>query len=430
MRQARGEARFINLYGPTEATVDATWAALDSSREPSIGTAASEHAGLAPRRSSEARPAGVRRRDCHRRRRSRARVLEAARRDGARVHGDRQSQGKRERVYKTGDFAQVPRRRPSGLSRAARLSDQAQRPAHRARRSRSRSTGARSRGRSGRGRGRGQDRRLVRVPGQSSASDLPERSRRESFLADSCPTSITSRTLFLAIPAARSTTRCSRCRVAFLVRARSAPCACAHRESTSRRSRKYGRSSWALLPRTAARTSSKRAAILFWVSGSSRESRNGSGSRSTSPCSPRARPRDARRCSRSGRPPRPGDLVSPGLDVAKPLSFSFMLREETSPRIASVVASAERAPGRGTARSNPIAGELSELWRSVHATLPREQLYRARTSYLAGWSLGGVVALEIARALRERGILVPLVLLLDSRLPVGAGAASTNLFPS
>ncbi len=38
IRQARGEARFVNLYGPTEATVDATWTSLDPAREPSIGT--------------------------------------------------------------------------------------------------------------------------------------------------------------------------------------------------------------------------------------------------------------------------------------------------------------------------------------------------------------------------------------------------------
>jgi amino acid adenylation domain-containing protein len=37
MRQARGEARFVNLYGPTEATVDATWTDFDPTREPSIG---------------------------------------------------------------------------------------------------------------------------------------------------------------------------------------------------------------------------------------------------------------------------------------------------------------------------------------------------------------------------------------------------------
>ena len=37
LRQARAEATFINVYGPTEATVDATWTPLSPSREPSIG---------------------------------------------------------------------------------------------------------------------------------------------------------------------------------------------------------------------------------------------------------------------------------------------------------------------------------------------------------------------------------------------------------
>ena len=40
-----------------------------------------------------------------------------------------------------------------------------------------------------------------------------------------------------------------------------------------------------------------------------------------------------------------------------------------------------------------------------------------RDVILGGWSLGGVVALEVARRLRQRGVQVPLVLLLDSRLP-------------
>ena len=39
LRQARSEATFINVYGPTEATVDATWTPLSPSREPSIGRA-------------------------------------------------------------------------------------------------------------------------------------------------------------------------------------------------------------------------------------------------------------------------------------------------------------------------------------------------------------------------------------------------------
>jgi amino acid adenylation domain-containing protein len=38
LRQARGDARFVNVYGPTEATVDTTFAPVDPSREPSIGT--------------------------------------------------------------------------------------------------------------------------------------------------------------------------------------------------------------------------------------------------------------------------------------------------------------------------------------------------------------------------------------------------------
>jgi amino acid adenylation domain-containing protein len=38
LRQARGDARFVNVYGPTEATVDTSFAPIDPSREPSIGT--------------------------------------------------------------------------------------------------------------------------------------------------------------------------------------------------------------------------------------------------------------------------------------------------------------------------------------------------------------------------------------------------------
>ncbi|HEY7817292.1 MAG TPA: AMP-binding protein, partial [Vicinamibacteria bacterium] len=38
LRQARGDARFVNVYGPTEATVDTTFAPVESAREPSIGT--------------------------------------------------------------------------------------------------------------------------------------------------------------------------------------------------------------------------------------------------------------------------------------------------------------------------------------------------------------------------------------------------------
>jgi thioesterase domain-containing protein len=46
---------------------------------------------------------------------------------------------------------------------------------------------------------------------------------------------------------------------------------------------------------------------------------------------------------------------------------------------------------------------------------------------LAGWSLGGVVAIETARVLRKRGFRVPLILLLDSRLPSGEAPIDDSL---
>jgi thioesterase domain-containing protein len=48
---------------------------------------------------------------------------------------------------------------------------------------------------------------------------------------------------------------------------------------------------------------------------------------------------------------------------------------------------------------------------------------------LAGWSLGGVLALETARELRERGVDVPLVLLLDARLPMAPALADEGNLP-
>jgi thioesterase domain-containing protein len=46
---------------------------------------------------------------------------------------------------------------------------------------------------------------------------------------------------------------------------------------------------------------------------------------------------------------------------------------------------------------------------------------------LAGWSLGGVVAIETARLLRKRRFRVPLILLLDSRLPSGEAPIDDSL---
>ncbi len=65
-----------------------------------------------------------------------------------------------------------------------------------------------------------------------------------------------------------------------------------------------------------------------------------------------------------------------------------------------------------------LAGEHA---RSLERSLP------GREVVLAGWSLGGVVAIEVARALRERGFRVPLVLLLDSRLPSGPMSVDARL---
>ncbi|HJS74852.1 MAG TPA: alpha/beta fold hydrolase, partial [Vicinamibacteria bacterium] len=82
----------------------------------------------------------------------------------------------------------------------------------------------------------------------------------------------------------------------------------------------------------------------------------------------------------------------------------------------------------------PVAGvpapprlpqSLREL-SALHAVGVEKEL-PGRDAVLAGWSLGGVVALEIARSLRERGFRIPLVLLFDSRLPSGPAPIDDSL---
>jgi amino acid adenylation domain-containing protein len=428
IRQARGEAAFVNLYGPTEATVDATFATLDLSREPSIGTPLpNTRIWLLDSRSRSVPPGFVgeiaiggegvalgywNRRD-----------------ETSRAFTEIVLEGQRERVYKTGDFARF--RGDGHLVFLGRRDRQVKRNGQRveldeiegvlrAQEAVAEAAVAEVEGRIvawcvGRGEG---------------PSELPERAARilpRGFLPDEYH-------FVAALPRNRSG-KIDYAALTNLPANSPAPRAGKSGSALRGEHEKAIAEVWAELLGSPPAHSG---ADFFEAGGDSLlglrllariEKRYGIRlDVSMLASSPTPETLAAALASEFRRDPvvwfRRGSegrtplvfVHATGGDVACYRHLSSLLPNELP--VAGVP-----APLRLPETLEELAREHA---RSLEKSLP------SRDVVLAGWSLGGVVAVEVARALRERGFRVPLVLLLDSRLPsspLGLSGADDSRLP-